>query len=473
MELVNRFSAGVKALVATWMFGQLATGGAEGSLFAEMLFGAGRRSYDPPRRHSASMEEGYRDLPWVRAALSRIADGVAQPRWHLHKGVGTKGRRQGIVRAVTREAPGLPRIEAIRSLVREGDLAEVPRHPLIEMIQSGNPALTGFDQRRLTAILCDLVGECYWVTDRRSGVRWRGWVVPASWVKTFPTPADPFWLIRYRGFSERVPAADVIRFANPDPANPYGRGSGQAQALADELGADEAASKHLVKFFFRGGRPDAVVSGLTGDTGKAKESSERMERRWRAKGFAGLPIFFGPKVDVKELGHPFYQMQMAELKKHLRDAQIQSLGVPPELFGILSSSNRSTIGLALEIHHRCNTLPRLIRLQETLEPVMAEYPGVAENAVLSFDNPIDRDREHELKVARAQPHSLTQNEWRGMSGHEPVEGGDVHLVTNRFRSYERLDQVELIQPRPADADEDREERMLELEEAVELLREAA
>ena len=42
-----------------------------------------------------------------------------------------------------------------------------------------------------------------------------------------------------------MPPEDVIVFKDPDPANPYGRGSGIGKALGDELDTDEFAAQHI------------------------------------------------------------------------------------------------------------------------------------------------------------------------------------------------------------------------------------
>jgi len=442
-----------------------------------MLASLSSHGGNPPRRHAASLEEAYRDLPWIRSVVGRIGDSVGLQRWHLDRAVGEKARRREIVRSIQREELGTKRLEAIEVLRRDGDLEPVSRHPLLELLHDGNPALTGFDQRRLTAIYGDLVGECYWVLDRRpSGIPWRAWVVPSSWSKEFPTASRPTWIFRYRSWSAEISAEDVLRHVNPDPANPYGRGTGIAQSLADELGADENAAKHIARWFFRNARPDLIVSG-EGMLGKKKDDPnvKRLEVSWLQKARAFKPIFFPGKIDVQAVGHTFDQQQLVPLRASLRDIVVQTHGYPPELLGILGDSNRSTIGLAQELHAKHNTLPRLIRMQETVERLLPEYRGVAENAVLSFSNPVERDQEFALKAARAQPHALTMKEWRDLSGHAPRDGDDVHLVANRFTAYTRLEDVELLTAKPPDGEEAEEQRqrMVELEEAIEDLQGAA
>lgn len=428
-----------------------------------------------PKRHAASLEASYAELPWIRAAVGKIGDGVALPEWRLWRAVGSRDRRRGIVH----EYRGLgveEQAKAAAEGAKRGDVVEVLRHPLLDLIRGGNSALTGFDQRRVQSILVDLVGEAPLVLDRNAaGVPCRGWVVPSSWCRSRPTPAQPFYRFAYRGWLRDIPEADVLWFHNPDPAQPYGRGAGVAGALADELTADEFAARYIAKWFVSGGRPELLVTAK--DVPSDKDKVAEFEDKWRAKARGLLPMLLkSEQATVTQLGHTFDQQQVVDLRRFGRDLQVQVFGVPPELLGILGNSNRSTIQLAEENHAKGNLVPRLRRKRETYQRLLPEYRGAEANGILTVDSPVAQDREFELKVLRAQPHVATANEWRRMGGLPDAEGGDVHLVANRFVAWPRLEDVELRAAATADESEEAQERMASIEERldeIELAREVS
>ena len=54
-----------------------------------------------------------------------------------------------------------------------------------------------------------------------------------SWVKEVPTFTSDQYKIQIGGKDVDVPGSEIIAFNEPDPANPYWRGAGVAEALAD------------------------------------------------------------------------------------------------------------------------------------------------------------------------------------------------------------------------------------------------
>ena len=87
------------------------------------------------------------------------------------------------------------------------------------------------------------------------------WPVPPSWVRRTPNAKHPFYTIHGMygaGLASSdidIPASEVLYFKDPDPANPYGRGSGIAKSLNDEIEIDDYASKHLKAFFYNRAKP--------------------------------------------------------------------------------------------------------------------------------------------------------------------------------------------------------------------------
>ncbi|MEM1204786.1 MAG: phage portal protein [Acidobacteriota bacterium] len=383
--------------------------------------------------------------------------------WYLHRATGdNRRRRRDVVAEVERQADIAARQAAVEQLSKDGDLQPVTDHPMLRLLNDGNGWLTGHDSRRLTSLYLDLTGEVPWLLDRhaRFDTPSQAFPVPPSWCRHRPTPSEPYYLFGHGAWQVKLAPRDVVWFCMPDPSQPYGRSSGIAQALADELEADELAAQFIARHFYNSGRPDVVVTGdFQGDGGarggraavRPKDAGggssmpadlQRLERKWLQKARRKLPFFARGEIKLHQLGHNFEQVQMSTLRKYLRDMVVNTAGVPPELIGILSNANRSTIDLANYIHARHNALPRLVRMRETLRAhVLPQYPGADGTAVLTFSNPVREDLEFKLKAMRAQPSAPTQAEWRSVQGLPFRPGTEVHMV--KGRAWKSLDDVEL------------------------------
>ncbi|KKL82562.1 hypothetical protein LCGC14_1983500, partial [marine sediment metagenome] len=110
-----------------------------------------------------------------------------------------------------------------------------------------------------------------------------------------------------------------------------------------------------------------------------------------------------------------------------RDTIIQVYGVPPEILGILESSNRATIEAAEFLFAKFVIMPRLEFLRAVLQQLLV--PEFDDRLILDFESPVTEDKRHELQVMKASTWAYTANELRKRAG-EPSLGdeGDVHAV---------------------------------------------
>ncbi len=441
--LFSRFGLAAKAAVSAFASGSAPSG----AVFELRNNRSGVRRYTS----DAALESAHHELPWFGTISGRIADSVACRRFLLHKASGSPSRATGVLREV-KSCKEEDRSGAIKELARTGDLQPIERHPLLTIANAGNDLLGGFAQRAVTSSLLDSPGECYWGLEiNKFRVPYKSWAFPKSWCEQEPTRSDPFWTFSHGEFRHQFKEENVLRFHQPTPINPFGSATGRAVPLLKELETDRSAAKHVDDWFAGGGRPPVVIAGENVPSTPA--SASRNDSQWLRKALRRLPFWIkGENFLIKELGHTFEAMQLVQLRQFYRDFAINNFGYPPELLGLLGNSNRSTISLALELHAINNVLPRLIRMREVLERLMPRYRNLTSTCVLSFENPVDRDKEFELKASRAHPSSLTENDWRRLQGLPEVPGGDVHLVANRFQAYDRLDQVELHKE-PSGSDE--------------------
>ncbi len=421
------------------------------------LFPAGRSN--PPSRGTAGFLRAYSTMPWLRAVTSRVATAVASVPWRVL----TVQRDGRAVRHRALQVGNPQERRAISAGLRQaGELVDLEEHPLLDLLNDPNPILEGLEARKLTQLYLDIAGETFWVLDRnRLDMPVHAWPLPPSWVRATPGADEPFFEVALPGWQGAIPERDVVWFKDPDPTNPYsGRGSGLARALADELETDEYAAKHTKSFFFNSARPDLLITADEATEAEVK----RIQDRWlgQSQGFwrSFKPFFTNRKLDVKEIGQSFADMQLLGLRKQERDTIIEVFGVPPEILGIIESSNRATIAAADFLFSRWVVVPRLEKIRSVLQERLV--PEFDERLVVDYVSPVQEDREHLLAVAKAAPWSLSVDEWRELGEREPLpdDGGEIFMVPFNLIPSESISGAGAEGPAqpPSGADEGGDER---------------
>lgn len=387
----------------------------------------GGNSEAPPRRGTRELLQVYNASPWLRAVVHKIGVGVANTQWRLY--VDRDSSNKAVRNRFLQYAGPDVRRQRIKELADRERLTEITHHPLLDLLSVGNTELLGIGVFQITQVHIDLVGEGFWVKERDGlGVPIALWPIPPNWIRALPTRDEPVFKISGTPSGEvaEIPATEVIYFRDPDPTNPYGRGSGTGKSLGDEIEIDEYAAKHLKAFFFNRARPDVIISG----DNLSQEDTVRLEERWNQKqrGIwnAWKPAFLSRKVDVKPLTQSFENMQMSELRKQERDAFINVFGVPPEKLGIVNESKRSTINAADYFWTKDIIAPRAERLRTFLQWKLV--PDFDDKLILDFETPIVQDEEFQLEVWKAAPFAYSIDEWRKFGSMKPIAGGDKHVV---------------------------------------------
>ena len=218
-------------------------------------------------------------------------------------------------------------------------------------------------------------------------------------------------------------------------ANPYGRGVGPAQVIADELDTDEYASKNVKAWFFNGGLPDVLISSEGADPDELQIAEEKFRARYGGPKKSHQIHWSGRKLEVQRLDTSFKEQDLVALRGDLRDTILRVYGIPPEIFGILENSNRATIDAAYYLLSKGVLFPMLKslagQLQLKLLPMFGGSPRY-----LGFVNPIPEDRDFQLRGVSVAPSAFNVNEFRQLLGMLPVNGGDSPLTTGGVTSGE-------------------------------------
>lgn len=384
----------------------------------------------PPKTGTKELLEIYSKNPKVRSIVNKIATNVAKANWRVFVQKDSNGRA---IRNKSLQGMEFDdRHKAIEDLVADDQVQELVNHPILDVLTQGNDELVGFTNTQVIQTHLDLIGEGFWLKERNgAGVPVELWPIPPHWIKDLPTKDDPFYRISAIGFNSteaKVPVTEIIFFKDPDPHNPYSRGSGLGKSMGDEIEIDEFSAKHVRSFFFNRARPDIIISGQ----GLSRENTRRLEEQWLQKhqGFWNTfkPLFLSRQVDIKTLSQNFEQMQMVELRKHEMEIFINSFQIPPELVGKISNSNKSTITAADFFFNKYLIKTRLEMLRTHLQKRLV--PDFDNRLILHYDSPVKEDEEMELRVIENLPWAFSMNEVRRKANMKPKEGneGEMHLI---------------------------------------------
>lgn len=295
---------------------------------------------ESPTRGARERIAAYADMPWVFALCDKVAYAFATVDWHVYV-VRPKGSKKAVLDATLRDASGAKRRRLLKAAADRQELVEVADHQLVGALNAGNSILTGLGVRKVTSLHFDLEGETFWMKERDDfGVPVAFWPLPPNWVLSTPTPQHPYYRVSFRGWQGRIPDAEIAWLPNPNPSNPYGRGTGVVRALADELETDEYAAKSVRQTFFNQARPDFIVYPDQDDVIWNDAQRERLAMDWQQQheGFwrVAKPRFATQKLGVHEFSQTDHRkLEMTKLREFERDLVRQTFGVPPEIMGIV------------------------------------------------------------------------------------------------------------------------------------------
>lgn len=376
--------------------------------------GAGSRAYteggvmvprwtSPPERNTQEWIEAFRTNPRL-AVVERIAGDLAYAKGKLYR------------------------------VDEKGDEHELTDHPFLDFWRKPNPLheMSNAALWRLLEIYLKLKGEGYFIIEKdESGLPAELWPVPTHWVQQTPYLDHPFYTVRLTsGVIMPVSVDDMFVMKDLNPVDPFRRGLGQAEALADEIETDEYAAKFQKRFFFNDATPNLVIA--------MPKSTEEQRRRFRAEWMEKFRGHFkshgvatvNGEVIVNKVGDNMKDMDMVNGRTFLRNAVLEHFGVPREIMGITESSNRATSEAAQYIYAQNVLMPSLLRREEAINEQI--IPLFGPDLVWHYDDIVPRNQEFDKAKALDGWNAglLTKDEARELLDMPPAAvGGDVYKAT--------------------------------------------
>lgn len=375
--------------------GASVTGGSTANSFITQYLGAARQSTGV-KRGIPQFLNAYNTLPWYRAAVGKISHSISGVEWL-----------------------GLTEDPETEQMVPLEDILEGQKHPIEIFLSKPNPFFSWQTVMFLWSVHLRTTGEAFGVWDSTpEGMQI--WPITPNAITKLPTPAEPAFMISLPTGQFPIPMEEVFWMIDPDPVVPYSRGSGVAQSLDDELSTDDEAAKTVRAFFEKQARPDILITGK----GLNPEKTKKIEEDWIEKqsGFwnAFKPHFMSEAVEVTTFQQDFQAMQFIPLRQYERDTIIQVFGIPPEIIGILSNSNRATIEAADLFFSRYTLTPILNQMREAFQKQLV--PKFDDTGLIEIDfvSPIQEDKDYKLAVMTAAPYAFLIDEVRAAADEEPL-----------------------------------------------------
>ena len=336
---------------------------------------------------------------------------------------------------VDRIASDLANIDGKLLYVHEdGTETEVTNHRFLDFMEQPNPLyeMTSSAIWRLHEIYLLLVGESFFLIERDDHDRpVELWNVPPHWVKMTPYLGSPTYTITSPGgLTMTVPVDDMFVMKQLNPLDPFMRGLGVAESIADEVEIDEYAAKFQKRFFYNDATPPVVF--LMPDA--SPEQRDAFMARWNQK-HKGVEnshraAALSGNVDVKELGSTDGKnLGFIESRTAMRDAVLEHFGVPREIMGITENSNRATADSAQYIYAKNVLTPRIKMREEAINKQL--LPLFGDNLIWRFDPviPYDKDFDKAKALDAYSAGLVTKNEARELLDLPAVEGGNVFKVS--------------------------------------------
>jgi len=321
----------------------------------------------------------------------------------------------------------------------------IDNHPLLKLLKNPcpQPEITGYIMLYLTEVYRDSpAGEAFWLIER-NGLRvpTELWIIPPHWIVQTPTKSIPYFEVLPQGNTSYkmiyVLPEDIIWFKEPDPLNPYGRGRGRAEAIGDEMETDEYMAKYSKNKFFNNAEPPVVVQMPGADEPMIDRTREMWNQNYGGINKVGKTAFVGWDAKITKLNDTEKDMDFIEGRKFLRDTVNQFWNMPPELFGILENSNRSTIDAAYFIYTKNVLSQRLKSFDEVINTQL--LPMFDDRLELVHDNVVPQDNEFELKKATEglKYGGVMVDEWRRSQGLDdlPDNKGQMLYIPLNMTAY--------------------------------------
>ena len=379
-----------------------------------------------------------RNTSWAYAAADMNAKNIAAPPLRLYVLKPTAGQKTRFpCRAIkSKQFEFLQSKAALsRKINRAGEVEEVLDHPLLDLLDEVNEQMSEFDLMYLLGSSLEVTGNAYWLKVRNGlGVPIELWFLHPQFMRVKPDKnrfISVFEYGRKLGGMQKIDPKDIVFFKYVDVSNPV-MGVGPLMKAILEVDLANSMNTHEFTLATRGGTPETILtypaeSILQPDERKRIEREYKQKFRGEGKGGKLFIASGGAKID--KFGFSPKEMNFLGGRKWTKEAILSIFGIPTAIMDIQSVS-RANAEVANNQYQNRTIVPRLLMIEGKMNEDLV--PEFDDNLILSFDNPVNEDKEFRLKEIENHLRNSysTINEERAVDGLDPIDGGDELKPSN-------------------------------------------
>ena len=337
----------------------------------------------------------YKEISWLRAGISVIANGVAQSGWVVYR------------------------------KKKNGDREEITQpHELKSLLTKPNPFQSGHDFFYMHQVFDELIGANYWKKEKDKGQN-ELWLLPPQYMTPIAHPKEFISGYKYEraGVVDIFKPEEIIMFLDPDPIDPRG-GVGRAQSVGLDIENQSMMSQWNRNFFFWGADPGTIITYPI-EASITPDELDRLNESWgaghRAYGRAFKTAILTQGATVEKISMGQRDMDFTGLSKYNRESILGVFGVSYSMVGGTDNVIRANAEAQLYNFAKWVLTPRLIRIREKLNMFLC--PDYGEDLEVDYVDPSPDNEQMDLdKATRAyQAGIMTKNEARAILKLDPTE----------------------------------------------------
>lgn len=320
-----------------------------------------------------------------------------------------------------------------------GQIEEVTKHELLDILYRVNGFTTKFDHFWLTTAYLELAGEAPWFLEKEGNTIVGIYFLQPDRIEPIPDKNNVIAGYKYDlGNGERVNLApdEVIFLKNPNPANPF-RGLSTLKAAAKTVDIDNQSEEWNLKFYKNSARPDSILTVKNTEM-MDEEQKEKLKASIRkttqgTEKAHNLLVLFGD-MEMTPYAVSVKDMDFLELSKFNRDKILGLFRVPKAIIAQTEGVNFASAQVAQYSFARWTIQPKLERLVQQLNEFLVPMFPDTENMFLDYVNVLPEDDNAKVThLTNAVYKWMTVNEVRQLEGMDSVPGGDIIYAPSGFQ----------------------------------------
>lgn len=422
-------------------------------------------------RQSMVAELMLRYSKYVACAQSRNAQGVASKALRVYRRNMEANRSTESGKMWAYETRPIRHKELLRQRQRAGSITrkaadlsdeveEVidPMHPLVRLLATPNPLMSGQQFLEQIQLGVGLAGDAY------AHMVWNGepwpvelWSLAPQFVRPQPSRANMVESYVYGRGTENekvIPGEEIVRFTQPNPRGDPFRGFGDLEKCLDAADLSVAFDQFRLCVIDNGAQPGLVVVAKNAGVEQRKQLEEQFNSKYGGVGHAGRTIVLTGECEIKPWGMTEKEVAFLNSELQVRETIANCHDIPVALL-TLESAALATAKVAIPHWEQMGLKPRCDRIADTLNRVLVPAFG-DDRLYVCFEEVVTKDMDLAVvqSVSLYTGNLVTKNEARALIEYDKVEGGDV------FKSEE--DQANAaallaMQPKPEPGEEDDDE----------------